>query len=175
MSNLITKFKQDLGLCVKIDENFLIFFEDKKKFRIIADLRNFSKTKLNYNLRKTKRIEIEEELAKYAISKNLTIEELKGHLGRSETTKVITTQAKKKTPTEIPKIKDQTSRWLSLTVEQLKKELNDLKAYPDANALRMAANSILRADEKRFRKREKIINAIIVRISDERAIAHLGR
>ena len=39
----------------------------------------------------------------------------------------------------------------------------------------MAANSVLRTDEKRLRKREKIINAIIERISEERAIAHLGR
>ncbi len=39
----------------------------------------------------------------------------------------------------------------------------------------MAANSILRTDEKRFRKREKLVDAIIERISDERAIAHLGR
>jgi len=156
-----------------------MFFKDKKKFRIIAELRNFSKTKLKYNLRKTKRVEIEEELAKYAISKNLTMEELKGLLGKSksETTKLIPTQPKKKTTPKpkTPKIKDQTSRWLNLTIEQLKEELNDLKTYPDAKTLKMAANSILRADEKRMRKREKIINAIIERISDERAIAHLGR
>jgi len=156
-----------------------MFFKNKKNFRIIADLRNFSKTKLKYNLRKTKRVEIEEELAKYAISKNLTMEELNRLLGKSksETTKLIPTQPKKKTTPKpkTPKIKDQTSRWLNLTFEQLKEELNDLKTYPDSKALKMAANSILRADEKRFRKREKIINAIIERISDERAIAHLGR
>ena len=172
---MITKFKQEVGLCVKIDEKILLFFIDKENFRIIADLKNFSKTKLKYNLRKTKRVEIEEELAKYAISKNLTMEELKRFLGKS--TKLIPTQPKKKTTPKpkTPKIKDQTSRWLNLTIEQLKEELNDLKTYPDAKTLKMAANSILRADEKRFRKPEKIINAIIERISDERAIAHLGR
>jgi len=166
-----------VGLCVKIDEKIFIFFKDKKNFRIIADLRNFSKTKLKYSLKKTKRVEIEEELAKYAISKNLTMEELKALLGKSksETTKLISTQPKKKTIPKAPQIKDQTSRWLNLTIEQLIEELNDLKIYPDAKTLKMAAISILRADEKRFRKPEKIINAIIERISDERAIAHLGR
>lgn len=177
VNNLIAKFKQEVGLCVKIDENFLIFFNDKKNFRIIADLRNFSNFKLKYSLKKTKRVEIEEELAKFAISKNLTTEELKGFLGKSEITKITTIQPKKKTTPKpkTPKIKDQTYRWLNLTIEQLKKELNDLNTYPDAKALRMAAISVLRANEKRFRKREKIINAIIERISDERAIAHLGR
>jgi len=175
INNLIAKFKQEVGLCVKIDEKFLIFF--KKNFRIIADLRNFSKSKLKYSLKKTKRVEIEEELAKFAISKNLTTEELKGLLGKSETIKISPTQPRRKTTPKpkTPKIKDQTYRWLNLTMEQLKKELNDLNTYPDAKALRMAANSVLRANEKRFRKREKIINAIIERITDEIAIAHLGR
>lgn len=140
-------------------------------------MRNFSKSKLKYRLKKTKRVEIEEELAKFAISKNLTTEELKGLLGKSETIKITPTQPRKKTTLKpkTPKIKDQTYRWLNITIEQLKKELNDLNTYRDAKALRMAANSVLRANEKRFRKREKIINAIIERISDEKAIAHLGR
>ena len=175
INKLIAKFKQEVGLCVKIDEKFLIFFKEKKNFRIIADLRNFSKSKLKYNLKKTKRVEIEEELAKFAISKNLAMEELKEFLGKSETIKISQTQPRKKTTPKTPKINDQTYRWLNLTIEQLEMELNDLKTYPDAKALKMAANSVLRADEKRFRKREKIINAIIERISDERAIAHLGR
>ena len=177
IDNLVAKFKQDVGLCVKIDEKFLKFFKEKKNFRIIADLRNFSKSKLKYSLRKTKRVEIEEELAKYATSKNLTMEELKGLLGKSENIKITLTQPRKKTTPKpkTPKIKDQTYRWLTIAIEQLKKELNDLNTYPDAKALKMAANSILRANEKRFRKREKIINAIIERISDEKAIAHLGR
>ena len=177
INNLIDKFKQDVGLCVKINEKFLKFFNEKKNFRIIADLRNFSKSKLKYNLRKTKRVEIEEELAKYTTSKNLTMEELKGLLVKSETSKLIPAQPRKKTTPKpkTPKIKDQTYRWLNLTIEDLKKELNDLNTYPDAKALKMAANSVLRADEKRFRKREIVINAIIERISNERAIAHLGR
>ena len=177
INNLIAKFKQEVGLCVKIDEKILMFFKDKKNFRIIADLRNFSKSKLKYSLKKTKKVEIEEELAKYATSKKLTMEELKELLGKSETTKLIPTQPRKKTTPKpkTPKIKDQTYRWLNITIKDLKKELNDLNTYPDAKALKMAANSVLRADEKRFRKREKIINAIIERISDERAIARLGR
>jgi len=172
--NLIAKFKQEVGLCVKIDEKILTFFKEKKNFRIIADLRNFSKTKLKYSLKKTKRVEIEEELAKFTVLKNLTTEELKGLLGKSETIKISPIQPKKKTKLK-PKIKDQTYRWLNLTIEQLKKELNDLNTYPDTKALKMAANSVLRANEKRFRKREKIINAILERISDEKAIARLGR
>ena len=42
-------------------------------------------------------------------------------------------------------------------------------------ALKQAAYSILKPNEKRFRLREKIINTIIERISEEKAIAHLGR
>ena len=107
------------------------------------------------------------------------MEELKELLGKSksETNKLIPTQPKKKTTPKpkTPKIKDQTSRWLNLTIERLREELTDLKTYPDAKALILAAHSILRANEKRFRKREKIIDAIIERISDERAISHLGR
>ena len=177
ISNLITKFKQEVRLCVKIDQNFLLFFKDKENFRTIADLKHFSKTKLKYNLRKTKRVEIEEEIAQFAVSINLSMDKLKGLLGKTETTNIITAKPKKKTTTKTHKveIKDQTSRWLSLTIEQLEKDLNDLKTYPDVTALKMAANSILRANEKRFRKREKIVNLIIERIADERAISHLGR
>ena len=177
IDNLITKFKQDVELCVKIDQKLLVFFKDKKIFRTIADLKHFSKTKLKYNLRKTKRVEIEEELAKFAISVKLSSDKLKGLLGKSERSKIITAKPKKKTTTKTHKveIKDQTSRWLSLTIEQLEKDLYDLNTYPDVTALKMAANSILRANEKRFRKREKIVNLIIERIADERAISHLGR
>ena len=55
------------------------------------------------------------------------MEELEKLLGKSETTKITSTQPQRKT-TPIPKtlkIKDQTSRWLNLTIEQLKKDRED--------------------------------------------------
>jgi len=93
-----------------------------------------------------------------------------------EQSKKLVTRKKKAQPKQkITPIKDQTARWLSLTTEQLKIELNDLKKYPESKILKQAASSILKPNEKRFRKREKIINTIIERISEERAIANIGR
>ena len=76
---------------------------------------------------------------------------------------------------QITKIKDQTSQWLRLTASELSSELNDLNKYPDAKTLKQAATSILKPNEKRFRLREKIINTILTRISEEKALVNLGR
>lgn len=175
---LIIKFKQDLSLCVKIDEQILNFFKGKKIFRTKADLIEFSKKNLNYKVKKTRRVDIEEELTKVAIIKNLNVEKLKEFLPKP-IKKVLKKKItpKRKPPTKPQKIiiEDQTSRWLSLSPEQLREELNDLERYPDYKILKQAAYSILKTNEKRYRIREKIVNVIIERIMEDKAIAHLGR
>lgn len=170
--------EQDLNLCVKIDEKILNFFKDKKNFRVITDLKNFSKIKLNYQVKKTKRVDIEEEIAKVSISKNIAlkklIELLPKPVRKAPKRKL---PPKKKAPSVSKKIRieDQTSRWVMLPPEQLRKELNDLERYPDVQILKQAAYSILKSNEKRFRKREKIVNVIVERIMEDKAIAYLGR
>ena len=170
------KLEQEIKFCVKIDDFFVKFF--KYNFRTVSDLKKFSKSKLKHIIKKTKRTDIEKELATISTSKNLNIEELKKLSGKSEIiTQKPTKTTRRKTPakTQKLKIKDQTARWLSLTKEQLKHELNDLTRYPDPRSLKLAADSILKHNEKRMRSRAKIINAIIHRTSEEKAIAHLGR
>ena len=73
------------------------------------------------------------------------------------------------------KIEDRTSIWIGLTLNELKDELNDLDKYPDSTSLKKAAYSILLPNERRLRKRQKIIDIIIDRISEDKAIAQLGR
>lgn len=154
------------------------FFKNKKYHRTINVLKKFSIDKLKHKVKKTRRLEIEEELTRVSISSNLTIENLTSYLGKS----IIEAEEKRKMSKaktvvrqKKPKIEDQTPRWISLNSEQLKEELNDLKKYPDVSSLKQAANSILKQNEKRMRKREKIINIIADRIAEDRAITHLGR
>ena len=74
-----------------------------------------------------------------------------------------------------PKIKDQTSLWMNLSENQLRDELNNSQKYPDSKSIKQAAYSIIRPNERRLRLREKIINIIVKRILEEKAIAQLGR
>jgi len=178
IQNHLLEFEQRVKSSFKISDSLLNFFKSKKNFRIKADLTTFSNKKLYNKVKKSTRLDIEKELAIISISKNLDIGDLKKLLGKSEIgTKKFAPVSKKKAPvkTQKPKIKDQTARWLSLTKEELKHELNNLKRYPDPRSLKLAADSILKPNEKRMRSRAKIINAIIDRTSEEKAIAHLGR
>jgi len=178
IDELVLNLENNIKQCTKIDEKLLNFFNDKKYHRTINDLKKFSSDKLKYKVRKTRRVDIEEELARVATSRNLNIENLTNSLDKS-TLKV---QAKRKSPKAKPaarqkklKIEDQTPRWISLNLNQLKEELNDLKRYPDVNSLKQAAISILKPNEKRMRKREKIFNIIVNRIAEDKAITHHGR
>ncbi len=175
INELLINLDQEIELCVKINEDLLRFFNKKSNFRTIANLKGFSTNKLNYKIKSTKRVDIEEELAKISTTRNISGEKLRTLLGKPkiEAQQPVKKKAPKK-PSSI-KVNDQTSRWLSLIPTQLKDELNDLNRYPDARTLKQAAYSILKSNEKRFRIREKIINIILERISEEKAIANLGR
>ena len=170
------KFEQEVKSSLKIDEDIVNFF--KNYFRTVPDLKKFSISKFNYKVKKTRRADIEKELAKISSFKELNIEKLKNYLGRpivkiqKTTTK---TRRKPSVKTPILKVKDQTAKWMSLTSEELRNELNDMNLYPDYKSLKQASYSVLKPNEKRFRIREKIVNIIVERISEEKAIAHLGR
>lgn len=175
INNLIAKLEQDIKLCVKISEENLNFFKAKRNFRVIADLEQFSTNILKHKLGRSRRADIELELSKVSTLQNLSIEKLSSLLGKSDIkvqkpAKKITTKQSKAV-----KIKDQTLRWIGLSDKELERELKDLNKYPDVKMLKQAASSILKSNEKRFRLREKIINTIIKRISEEKALAHLGR
>ena len=175
INELLIKLDQEIKLCVKVSKELLEFFKSKRNFRTIPDLRSFSTSKLNHNLGNTRRADIEIELAKVSTLKNLNIEKLNSLLGKP--IKKVEPPVKKRAPKKphLMKIEDQTSRWLGLNTIQLKSELNDLKRYPDYKALKQAAYSILKPNEKRFRLRGKIINIILERISEEKALVYLGR
>jgi len=178
VNDLLMKLKEDIKLCVKIDDSILEFFNKRANFRVIADLKDFSTSKLKHQLKATKRADIEQELAKVSALKNLDEEKLTKTLGKIvQPVKAKAKPPQKKRAPQAKKvvIQDQTSRWLALTKEQLIKELNDLKTYPDVKTMKQAASSILKANEKKFRNRDKIINTIVERISEEKAIAYLGR
>ncbi|MHA1658409.1 MAG: hypothetical protein ACTSUT_04710 [Promethearchaeota archaeon] len=153
-------------------------FFKSKNFKNLNELKKFSTSKLNYKIKKSRRKEIEEELAKVTVSKNLNLEKLIVLLGKPIEKVQKKTELSKRKPkpkTQVLIIKDQFSRWIVLTSNQLRNELNDLKKYPDSKSLKQAASSILKSGENRLRKREKIINIIINRISEDKAIASLGR
>jgi len=70
---------------------------------------------------------------------------------------------------------DQTSRWLSLSGEQLKKELNDISKYPNVESLKEASESLLSNQEKKLKTRKRLVEIIEKKIAEDRAISHLGR
>ena len=71
--------------------------------------------------------------------------------------------------------KDQTVRWLSLSGEQLKKELNDISKYPNVESLKEASESLLSNQEKKLKTRKRLVEIIEKKIAEDRAISHLGR
>lgn len=153
-------------------------FFKSKNFKNLNKLKKFSTSKLNYKVKKSRRKDIEEELAKVAVLKNLNLEKLIALLGKPIEKVQKKSELSKRKPrpkTQVPIIKDQYLKWIVLTSNQLRDELNDLKKYPDPKSLKQAASSILKSGENRLRKREKIINIIIDRISEDKAIASLGR
>ncbi|MFW9820857.1 MAG: hypothetical protein ACFFE5_14715 [Candidatus Thorarchaeota archaeon] len=169
--DLLNKLDENLVDCIKIDYKILDFFRNKKNFRIIQDLKDFGQKKLKYEVVGRRRVDIENALVRYVSSRNIQKEELLKLLGKTEIgeEKVQSRVISKK------KVEDQTSKWMELTLNELKDELNDLNKYPDYKSLKKAANSILLPNERRLRKRQKIISVIINRISEDKAIAHLGR
>jgi len=71
--------------------------------------------------------------------------------------------------------KDQTVRWLSLSGEQLKKELNDINKYSNLESLKEASESLLSNQEKKLKTRKRLVEIIEKKIAEDRAISHLGR
>lgn len=170
--DLLDHMDDKLVDCVKIDYEILDFFRIKRNFRIIQDLKDFGLKKLKYKVKGKRRVDIENGLAKYVSSKNIQKEELLSLLGKSE---IREQKIQSRTTTKKRKIEDQASRWISLTLNELKDELNDLDKYPDSTSIKKAAYSILSPNERRLRTRQKIIGIIVDRISEDKAIAHLGR
>lgn len=170
--NLLDKLDNELGNCVKIDYKILDFFRSKNNFRIIQDLKDFGLKKLKFQAKEKRRIDIENKLAQYVSSKGIQLKDLLNLLGKSE---IKAQKTQLKTTQKKIIIDDQASKWIGLTSKELIDELNNLDKYPDSTSLKKAANSILLPNEKRLRKREKIIRIIIKRISEDKAIAQLGR
>jgi len=170
--DLLDQMEDKLVVCVKIDYEILDFFRSKSNFRIIQDLKDFGLKKLKYEVKGKRRVDIENGLAKYVSFKSILKEELLNLLGKSE---IREQKIQPRTTTKKRKIEDQASRWISLTLNELKDELNDLDKYSDSTSLKKAAYSILSPNERRLRTRQKIIGIIVDRISEDKAIAHLGR
>jgi len=177
--DLLNNLNSEISYCIKLNPDILEFFKNKKNFRTIADLKKFGNDKLNYSVKKTKRADIEKELARFIYQNNIQVDRLWKLLGKEKEQKVIKKSAiQKPKSTYKPKkkkIEDKTAEWMGLTIEELKIELNDLNKYPDSTTLKHAAYSILLPSERRLRKREKIINIIIKRISEDKAMVKLGR
>lgn len=174
VNNLISKIKEELQLCIKTDEDFFNFFRSSKNFRVKADLIDFSKKKLNHKIIGKTKAEIQGELAKISKLKNISKAKLHELLGKPPISISKPKISVKKSVKKI-KIKDQTSLWMNLSENQLRDELNNLQKYPDSKSLKQAAYSIIKSNERRLRLREKIINIIVKRILEEKAITHLGR
>ncbi len=170
--DLLDQMEDKLVVCVKIDYEILDFFRSKSNFRIIQNLKDFGLKKLKYTVKGKRRVDIENGLAQYVSSKSIQRKELLSLLGKSE---IGEQKVQPRTTPKKRKIEDQTSRWIGLTLNELEDELNDLDKYPDSTSLKKAAYSILLPNERRLRKREKILGIIMDRISEDKAIAHLGR
>jgi len=64
---------------------------------------------------------------------------------------------------------------MSLTKEQLRKELDDTNRYPNVDSIKIAAESQLTNKEMKLKTRERIINIILKKNEEDKAIASLGR
>jgi len=97
---------------------------------------------------------------------------MEAHYGMGSPTLQEYESVKKGSP---PIKRDQTVRWMGLTSEQLKNELNDTTKYPDTESIKRASETLLTKNEMKLKIRERIITIIIKKMAEDRAIAHLGR
>ncbi len=174
---LLTKFEEEIRFCIVVNPRILDFLRNKSNFKTMPELKKFSEQIISYTPKKKNRVDIEEEIAKIISSKNLSLEDIQSAFEKSSIKPQKPSAPKKKSSTSAQKVKieDQTARWMNLTQEQLATELNDLTKYPDIPTLKQASSSLLKAEDKKLRIRDKIINIILKRIAEDKAIASFGR
>ncbi|MHA1694486.1 MAG: hypothetical protein ACTSVK_08395 [Promethearchaeota archaeon] len=182
VKKLIIKFKEDLKQCQKIDNEIMEFFNKKSNFRVRDDLIKFAKQNFNYNLPLKNRNSMNEEIARIAIQNKYNLDKLsklikKDAVELKSKRTVYYSSQKKKMGTKsqsLVKVVDQTLHWITLPIEDVRRELEDFSKYPDSKSLKQASSSILSTNEKRLRKREKIINVIIDHLEETKALAKFG-
>ncbi len=174
---LLTKLEEEIRFCIVLNPRILDFLRNKSNFKTLPELKKFSEQIISYTPKKKNRVEVEEEIAKIISSKNLSLEAIQSTFEKSSIKPQKPSAPKKKASTSAQKVKieDQTARWMNLTREQLANELNDLTKYPDIPTLKQASLSLLKAEDKKLRAREKVINVILKRIAEDQAIASFGR
>lgn len=182
VKDLILKFKEELMQCQRIDYGIIEFFNKKSNFRIRDDLVKFAKKFLKYNLSPKNRTLMNEEIARVAIQNKYNLEKLskliKKEVLESKPQRIsknlsVSSTKPKKSMSKVS-LEDQMLRWILLPIIEVRRELNDLTKYPDSKSLKQASYSILTINEKRLRKREKIINVIIDHLEENKALAKFG-
>jgi len=178
VANLLQNLKKDLEQCLVPDVEVLKILSSKKNFKTITALKDLCKTLFSSEPRFKGRKDVEKEIAIKFLLTNRNISVLEPYVVKASAKKPKKTKTKKTKPkkrkAKKPKIADQTSRWLSMDVEDIKKELQDSSRYPTATALKQAGASLLSTAEKKKRKLEFIIKILIDKIENEKALLEFG-
>ncbi|MHA1338793.1 MAG: hypothetical protein ACTSRZ_02040 [Promethearchaeota archaeon] len=199
VDKLINKFEKDLKQSKKIDKEIYGFFSNKCNFRNKKDLIEFAEKNFNYKIdSSTLRRDIEKELAVIANERNYSLKILNELIGKVKIGKKTTSRKRKSSKKSSKSYKktsssnkktikktivkdslknkynDQTLRWSNLSIEDLKKELEDTNKYPTVSSLKQSAYSILSSSEKRIRNRKKLIDTIINYYKNLNSLANFG-
>jgi len=166
-------------LCIIPDEKILKILKSRTNFKKITDLQDLSINLLGIISNYKKRKDVETDITIKFMQNGITVEKLLPYIKQptkriKKPRKITTKKPKKGQKKKTVKISDQVERWMPMNIEEIRLELNNLEKYPDGKTLKMAANSILKKEDKRKRKRNLIIDLIIQRLEEEKAILMLG-
>jgi hypothetical protein len=179
---LLKQLRKDLQTCQKIDDRMVAFFNSKTYFRTRDNLVQFAQRKLGYTLKLLPRAQMNSRLALVCTQQNLKVEHLLALLDRGQESKKVGSKrvksskasSNKRKVKTTKKVEDQGTKWVLLSKTALQEELNNLHKYPDSKTLKQAGYSLLKSEERRLRKREKIIAIILKRIEESQALAQFG-
>ncbi len=155
---IIDEFDSKIREYIFSDSEIWEFFKNKKNFPKIADLVIFGSNVIEKKIVSKKRADVEKELTRACIEKNLDIDFLRLNINA-----------------KIKLIENQVVYWCGLSEESLEKELNDIEKYPTADSLKHAAGILLNSKQKKWKIRDKIVQAIKQAVKEEQATMRMGQ
>jgi len=158
LTKIIDEFDSKIREYILSDSEIRKFFKSKKNFPNNGDLVIFGNNVVKKKIVSEKRADIERELTIACIEKKLDIDFLQRNI-----------------KTETKSIENQAAYWYSLSEVSLEKELNDIEKYPTADSLKHAAGMLLDSKQKKWKTRDKIVQAIKKAVKEQQAIMGMGK
>ena len=173
---LTQKFKAELNSCIKPNEEIVEFLKSKRNFKTVTALQNLAVEILGKKSSFKKRKDVEIDLAIRLAQKKIGLDRLVPYIKPSKPKKKPSTAKKSRKPRakKSPAIPDQVDRWMLMKLSDVEAELNDSTKYPNVKSLKGAGKSILKAEDKRKRKKYLIVKLIIDRLAEEQSLLKLG-